>query len=59
MNDAMNARTEGCKASHVQVSAFTRDKKLGAKRLLMILLHRIDMTLQPDIDKFFKHIECP
>jgi hypothetical protein len=34
-------------------SAFTRNRKLVAKRRRMILLHRVDMLLQLTIDKFF------
>jgi hypothetical protein len=40
-------------------SVFTRNRKLGAKRLVMILLHRVYMPLQLAIDKFFKYMECP
>jgi hypothetical protein len=61
MNDAMNERTEGCNEHpmlKLKESAFTRKRKLGAKRLLMILLHRVYMPLQLAIDKFFKYMEC-
>jgi hypothetical protein len=62
MDDATNSRTEGCNEHpmlKLKESAFTRDRKLGAKRLLMILLHRVYTPLQLAIDKFFKHIGCP
>jgi hypothetical protein len=62
MDDTMNARTEGCNEHpmlKLKESAFTRDRKLGAKRLVMLLLHRVYMPLQLAIDKFFKHMECP
>jgi hypothetical protein len=62
MNCAMNVRTEGCNEHPMlrkEESAFTRNRKLGAKRLVMILLHRVYMPLQLAIDKFFKYMECP
>jgi hypothetical protein len=62
MGDAMNARTEECNEHpmlKLKESAFTRNRKLGAKRLIMILLRRVYIPLQLAIDKFFKHMECP
>jgi hypothetical protein len=62
MDDVMNARTEVCNEHPMlkqKESAFTRNRKLGAKRLVMLLLHRVYMPLQLAIDKFFKHMECP
>ena len=38
-------------------SAFTRKRKLTAKRILMILLHRLAYSLQLGIDSFFEHFE--
>jgi hypothetical protein len=61
MDNAINARTERCNEHpmlKLKKSAFTRDRKLGAKRLVMILLRRVYMPLQLTIDKFFKHMGC-
>lgn len=38
-------------------SAFTRKRKLTAKRILMILLHRLAYSLQLGMDSFFEHFE--
>jgi hypothetical protein len=62
MDGAMNTRTGGCNEHpmlKLKESAFTRNRKLGAKRLVMILLHRVYLPLQLAIDKFFKYMECP
>ena len=62
MDNVSNARTEECKEHpmlKLSGSAFTRNRKLGAKRLVMLLLHRVYMPLQLAIDKFFKYMECP
>ena len=61
MDDITNTRTEKCNEHpmlKLKEGAFTRNRKLGAKRLLMLLLHRVYMPLQLAIDKFFKHIGC-
>ena len=38
-------------------SAFTRKRKLWAKRLIMILLQRLAMSLQLSLDRFYEFIE--
>ncbi len=38
-------------------TAFTRQRRLGAQRLLLILLHRLAACLQLAIDTYFKSIE--
>ncbi len=38
-------------------TAFTRQRKLGPRRMLMILLHRLAACLQLAIDTYFKFIE--
>ncbi len=38
-------------------TAFIRQRKLGAQRLLLILLHRLAACLQLAIDTYFKSIE--
>jgi hypothetical protein len=61
MDNAINERTGWCDEHpmlKLKENAFTRNRKLGAKRLVMILLHRVYMPLQLAIDKFFKHMEC-
>ena len=38
-------------------SAFTRERKLTPKPMLMMLLHRLAYSLQPGLDELFGHIE--
>lgn len=38
-------------------SAFTRERKLGAKRLLMIMLQRLVVSLQLGLDRYYEKME--
>ncbi len=49
-----------CKADpdlRLKETAFTRQRKLGPQRLLLILLHRLAACLQLAIDTYFKSVE--
>ena len=60
---AMNmsiALLQGCEKGpelRLKKNAFTRNRKLGTKRILHILLHRLSGPLQPELDTYYDTLE--
>jgi hypothetical protein len=60
MVDMTKMKLENCEESkdlRTKEEAFTRKRCLGAKNLLMIILHKICAPLQIEIDKFFDWLQ--